>query len=118
MTDRGYSSIQNVQKLLDQDLRFIQGVYLSEDALKRHFDRYAESLRDLRFFNTKLDVYARTLEEPWTQSSKVGDFPTKIWLHLYRFPSVDETSRVELARHADRLIESKAKGIRIDDEQG
>ena len=116
VTDRGYSSIQNVQKLLNQDLRFIQGVYLSEDALKRHFDRYAESLRDLRFFNTKLDVYARTLEEPWTQSSKVGAFPTKIWLHLYRFPSVDETSRVELARHADRLIESKAKGIRIDDE--
>ena len=115
VTDRGYSSILNVQKSLDLELRFVQGVYVSEDAIKQSFDRYADSLRDLRFYNSKLDVYARTLQEPWTQSCKGGAAPVKVWLHLYRFPSTDETTRVQLAAQADRLLECKAKGVRIDD---
>ena len=115
VTDRGCSTILNGQKSLDLDLRFVQGVCVSEDAIKQNLDRYADSLRDLRFYNSKLDVYARTLEAPWAQSCEVGAAPLKVWLHLYRFPSTDETTRVQLAAQADRLLDCKAKGVSIDD---
>lgn len=39
VTDRGFSSLLNVQKMLNMDLRFIQGVRITKDALKHDLDR-------------------------------------------------------------------------------
>lgn len=35
VTDRGYCSLLNVQKMLKLKLKFIQGVRLTEDSIKR-----------------------------------------------------------------------------------
>lgn len=42
VTDRGYCSLLNVQKMLNLNLKFIQGVRLTEDSIKRNLDRYRE----------------------------------------------------------------------------
>ena len=38
VTDRGYSSLQNVQKMINLELKFIQDVLIVEDVMKFRFD--------------------------------------------------------------------------------
>ena len=50
VTDRGYQSLINIQKQIDLEVKFIQGIRLSEDIVKRSFDRYDASLHNQRFY--------------------------------------------------------------------
>lgn len=52
VTDRGYQSLINIQKQIDLEVKFIQGIRLSEDIVKRSFDRYDASLHNQRFYDT------------------------------------------------------------------
>ena len=69
-TDRGYSSVLNVQKQLNCDLKFLTGVKLSEDTTKKYIDKYRSSLSNPAFLNGELGVYARTtpIVEKWTST--------------------------------------------------
>ena len=60
VTDHGYSSMQNVQKQLNCGLKFLTGFKLSEDAIRRQFDKYGESLRIMAFLNGGMGIYARS----------------------------------------------------------
>ena len=44
VTDRGYSSVMNIQKQIDCKLRFLTGTRLSEDSVKKLIDKYRSSL--------------------------------------------------------------------------
>ncbi len=117
VTDRGYSSILNVKKELDLDLRFIQGVNLIEDAIKKNFDRYRASLNHADFFNPEFGAYARTVEEPWTQSVVAGECPKKVWLHLYRYTGKDEVYKNILTEQTDRVISMKTRNEYVPAEE-
>lgn len=116
VTDRGYSSILNVKKEIDLDLRFIQGVNLIEGAIKKNFDRYRSALNHTDFYNPKFGAYARTVAEPWTQSVAAGECPKTVWLHLYRYSGKDEEYKNMLAEQADRIISLKEKNEFIPSE--
>lgn len=109
ITDRGYSSIWNIQKMINLELQFIQGVRTIEDSVKTLFDKHMASLRSGAFFDSKLEVFARTVDEPWEQNSDSGRLAKKVCLHLYRFPGGDERAYVRLLKEVDEIIELKSQ---------
>ena len=70
VTDRGYQSLINIQKQIDLEVKFIQGIRLSEDIVKRSFDRYDASLHNQRFYDTAERVYAHSATEAWNHKEK------------------------------------------------
>ena len=48
VTDRGYSSLLNVQKMINPDINFIQGVRLIEDRMKARINEWHDALRSER----------------------------------------------------------------------
>jgi transposase, IS4 family protein len=116
VTDRGYSSILNVQKMLNMELRFVQGVRVLEDTIKRDIVKYDESLRDIAFYDSDLDVYARTVEEPWQQNTGTNQLTKHIKVHLMRFPCKTEESITQLVKAVDKVIRRKEDGKTVSSE--
>ena len=44
VTDRGYQSIYNIQRLLDIEINYVCGVPLTEESVKQLFERYKSTL--------------------------------------------------------------------------
>ena len=65
VTDRGYSSLLNVQKMINLDINFIQGVRLIEDSMKARIDEWHDAFRDVAFYDSSIGAYARSTTEPW-----------------------------------------------------
>ena len=116
VTDRGYGSLYNVQKMLDLELRFIQGVRRAEDSVLRALDRYSASLRDVSFYNPRLEVYARTIKEDWTRNTDFGPVGKPVYVHLYRFPGGDELEMKQLAARIEDLLDILNEGGRRPDD--
>lgn len=110
VTDRGYCSLLNVQKMLNLNLKFIQGVRLTEDSIKRNLDRYREALRDVSFYDADLNVYARSIKEPWTQNADTGRVYCDVFQHLYRFPGEDEAAMRSIVTEVNAVLDTLAKG--------
>ena len=70
VTDRGYSSIMNLQSLFNTDVSFVAGVPIVEKGLKDKFAKFREALCDLAFYNSEYDVYCRTIKEDWKQTQR------------------------------------------------
>lgn len=51
--DRGYSSLLNVQKLINQEIKFVQGVRLVESAIRDKIDAYNKSLHNVAFYDAE-----------------------------------------------------------------
>ena len=110
VTDRGYSSLLNVQKMLNLDLRFIQGVRVTEDSIKQNLDRYREALHDVSFNNSDLNVYARSIKEQWSQNTEAGRLYCNVFQHLYRFPGEDELEMRKIVTDVNAVLGLLAKG--------
>lgn len=52
VTDRGYSSWR-ISRMINLDLKYLQGVRFVEDSLKQNFERHKESLRKNAFSAAK-----------------------------------------------------------------
>lgn len=105
--DRGYSSLLNVQKLINQEIKFVQGVRLVEGAIRDKFDAYSESLRNVAFYDAECGVYARTYEEPWKQDTDSGQVTQKVFVHLYRYPGEDEAAMADIVRKVEEVLKAK-----------
>ena len=44
VTDRGYSSLWNIQKMINLEMKYIQGVKVTEDSIKNEYDKARASL--------------------------------------------------------------------------
>lgn len=111
VTDRGYSSIRNIQKMLNLEIGFIQGVRIVEDSLKREFDKYRESLGNIAFYNPALAAYSRSTSELWTEDCEYGRLTLNLNLHLYRFPGKDEEERIGLVAKAEEILALKQANL-------
>ena len=116
VSDRGYSSLMNIQKMLDLEMKFVQGVRLTEDVIKSKFDTYRDSLRDVSFYDSATGVFARTTKEPWLQNISNGTLNRDVYVHLYRFPGVDEAEMASLVKNADQILKLKADGKEVPPE--
>lgn len=116
VSDRGYSSLMNIQKMIDLEMKFVQGVRLTEDAIKSKFDTYHDSLRDVNFYDSETGVFARTTKEPWLQNISNGTLNRTVYVHLYRFPGVDEAEMAYLVKKADQILKHKANSKEVPPE--
>lgn len=90
VTDRGYQSLMNIQKQINLEVKFVQGIRLNEDIVKRSFDRYDAALHNQRCYDTTERMYAHSTTEAWQQYIDNGAQNNSLYLHLYRFPQADE----------------------------
>ena len=116
VSDRGYSSLMNIQKMIDLEMKFVQGVRLTEDAIKSKFDTYHDSLRDVNFYDSETGVFARTTKEPWLQNISNGTLNRTVYVHLYRFPGVDEAEMASLVKKAEQILKHKANSKEVPPE--
>jgi len=115
VTDRGYSSMQNVQKQLNCGLKFLTGIRLSEDSIKRQFDKYEESLRDQAFLSGGMNVYARSAEpERWTSYGDDMRIEHSVHVHLYRNPSLAADQSLSFQCDIEELLKAKNSGRAVD----
>ncbi len=115
ITDRHYSSLVKVQKLLNLEFEFIQGVRIVEEAVKKAIDTNQESLNSYHVYNSKLKVNATTLKESGTQDSDMGGVTKSVYLHLYRYDN-EKAHRLKLIEKVDTAVEELNNGKRLMDD--
>lgn len=107
VTDRGYSSLENVQKMINLDIRYLQGVRYSEDSLKRKFAKHRDSLCKNAFYSSKEKAFAYTETEPWTQNIESGRLRFDTYIHLYRLVGHEDETAQLISENADAIIRLK-----------
>lgn len=113
VTDRGYSSLMNVQKRLNFELSFLQGVRLGEDSINRAFERHLDSLKNGAFYDGELGVCAYSCTEDWQQNSTSGRLNVRVKLHLYRRDKVFDEQRVLIWENAQEICRLLKEGRRV-----
>ena len=114
VTDRGYSSIMNLQSLFNTDVSFVAGVPIVEKGLKDKFAKFREALCDLAFYNSEYDVYCRTIKEDWKQNTEGGSIDRTCFVHLYRFPKIALSQQKQLLKKVDKALDKKRSGRVVD----
>lgn len=114
VTDRGYSSIVNLQSLFNTDVSFVAGVPIVEKGLKDKFAKFREALCDLAFYNSEYDVYCRTIKEDWKQNTEGGSIDRTCFVHLYRFPEIALSQQKQLLKKVDKALDKKRSGRVVD----
>ncbi len=114
VTDRGYSSLMNLQNLFNTDVSFVAGVPIVEKGLKDKFTKFREALCDLAFYNSEYDVYCRTIKEDWKQNTEAGSVNRDCFVHLYRFPEIALSQQKQLLKKIDKVLDKKRDGKLVD----
>ena len=113
VTDRGYNSLINVQKMINIDLSFVQGVKRQEDVIKRAFKKHRVSLMNGAFYNGHLRASAFTYKAEWEQSQ----IKCPVYVHLYRLDERYEQQRALIWENVAEMIELKQRQERVPSDQ-
>ena len=113
VTDRGYQSIYNIQRLLDIEINYVCGVPLTEESVKQLFERYKSSLRNPAFLNGRLKVAARTSKELWEKATDSGPLHLSTSLHLYKYPELAAQQAISLHQKIEEVLEKKNSGEKL-----
>lgn len=114
VTDRGYSSLLNLQNLFNTDVSFVAGVPIVEKGLKDKFAKFREALCDFAFYNSEYDVYCRTIKENWKQNTEGGSIDRTCFVHLYRFPEIALSQQKQLLKKVDKVLDKKRSRQVVD----
>lgn len=112
-TDACQNSLINVQKMINIDLSFVQGVKRQEDVIKRAFKRHHASLMNGAFYNGRLRASAFTYKEEWEQ----GQVKCPVYVHLYRLDERYEQQRALIWENVAEMIELKQRQERVPSDQ-
>ena len=113
VTDRGYQSICNIQRLLDIEINYVCGVPLTEESVKQLFERYKSSLSNPAFLNGRLKVAARTSKELWEKATDSGPLHLSTSLHLYKYPELAAHQAISLHQKIEEVLEKKNSGEKL-----
>lgn len=113
VTDRGYQSICNIQRLLDIEINYVCGVPLTEESVKQLFERYKSSLSNPAFLNGRLKVAARTSKELWEKATDSGPLHLSTSLHLYKYPELAAQQAIFLHQKIEEVLEKKNSGEKL-----
>lgn len=113
VTDRGYQSIYNIQRLLDIEINYVCGVPLTEESVKQLFEKYKSSLSNPAFLNGRLKVAARTTEELWAKATDFGPLRLSTSLHLYKYPELAAQQAISLHQRVEEVLEKKNGGEKV-----
>lgn len=114
VTDRGYQSIYNIQRLLDIEINYVCGVPLTEESVKQLFERYKSSLSNPAFLNGRLKVAARTSKELCEKATDSGPLHLSTSLHLYKYPELAAQQAISLHQKIEEVLEKKNSGEKLD----
>ena len=113
VTDQGYQSICNIQRLLDIEINYVCGVPLTEESVKQLFERYKSSLSNPAFLNGRLKVAARTSKELWEKATDSGPLHLSTSLHLYKYPELAAQQAISLHQKIEEVPEKKNSGEKL-----
>ena len=113
VTDRGYQSIYNIQRLLDIEINYVCGVPLTEESVKQLFERYKSSLSNPAFLNGRLKVAARTSKELWEKATDSGPLHLSTSQHLYKYPELAAQQAISLHQKIEEVLEKKNSGEKL-----
>lgn len=113
VTDQGYQSIYNIQRLLDIEINYVCGVPLTEESVKQLFERYKSSLSNPAFLNGRLKVAARTSKELWEKATDSGPLHLSTSLHLYKYPELAAQQAISLHQKIEEVPEKKNSGEKL-----
>ena len=113
VTDRGYQSICNIQRLLYIEINYVCGVPLTEESVKQLFERYKSSLSNPAFLNGRLKVAARTSKELWEKATDSGPLHLSTSLHLYKYPELAAQQAISLHQKIEEVLEKKNSGEKL-----
>ena len=113
VTDQGYLSIYNIQRLLDIEINYVCGVPLTEESVKQLFERYKSSLSNPAFLNGRLKVAARTSKELWEKATDSGPLHLSTSLHLYKYPELAAQQAISLHQKIEEVLEKKNSGEKL-----
>lgn len=113
VTDRGYQSIYNIQRLLDIEINYVCGVPLTEESVKQLFERYKSSLSNPAFLNGRQKVAARTSKELWEKATDSGPLHLSTSLHLYKYPELAAQQAISLHQKIEEVLEKKNSGEKL-----
>lgn len=113
VTDRGYQSICNIQRLLDIEINYVCGVPLTEESVKQLFERYKSSLSNPAFLNGRLKVAARTSKELCEKATDSGPLHLSTSLHLYKYPELAAQQAISLHQKIEEVLEKKNSGEKL-----
>ena len=113
VTDRGYQSIYNIQRLLDIEINYVCGVPFTEESVKQLFERYKSSLSNPAFLNGRLKVAARTSKELWEKATDSGPLHLSTSLHLYKYPELAAQQAISLHQKIEEVLEKKNSGEKL-----
>ena len=113
VTDRGYQSICNIQRLLDIEINYVCGVPLTEESVNQLFERYKSSLSNPAFLNGRLKVAARTSKELWEKATDSGPLHLSTSLHLYKYPELAAQQAISLHQKIEEVLEKKNSGEKL-----
>lgn len=113
VTDQGYQSIYNIQRLLDIEINYVCGVLLTEESVKQLFERYKSSLSNSAFLNGRLKVAARTSKELWEKATDSGPLHLSTSLHLYKYPELAAQQAISLHQKIEEVLEKKNSGEKL-----
>ena len=113
VTDRGYQSIYNIQRLLDIEINYVCGIPLTEESVKQLFERYKSSLSNPAFLNGRLKVAARTSKELWEKATDSGPLHLSTSLHLYKYPELAAQQAISLHQKIEEVLEKKNSGEKL-----
>ena len=114
VTDRGYESLYNIQRMLNLDLQYVAGVPLVEKGIVDQLKKYHASLRDIAFLNGTLGVSARTVKEHWQAETDCGSLLKETDLHLYSYPDRAAFESKQLLAKIEKMIKAKNEGKSVD----
>ena len=113
VTDQGYQSIYNIQRLLDIEINYVCGVPLTEESVKQLLERYKSSLSNPAFLNGRLKVAARTSKELWEKATDSGPLHLSTSLHLYKYPELAAQQAISLHQKIEEVLEKKNSGEKL-----
>ena len=113
VTDQGYQSIYNIQRLLDIEINYVCGVPLTEESVKQLFERYKSSLSNPAFLNGRLKVAVRTSKELWEKATDSGPLHLSTSLHLYKYPELAAQQAISLHQKIEEVLEKKNSGEKL-----
>ena len=118
VADRGYKSVYNTQRLINEQISFVQGLPLDGDCVRKAIRKHRAKLYEKRYYQPSAGCSVCTPNdaEKWARSTETGTVDARVFLHLYYSESVSADETHALASKIESLCETMNEGKKPDPE--
>ena len=111
VTDRGYKSSFNIQAMIDAGVRFVQGLRIDEECIKKKFVKHKDALRGNANYLSDWGYATVTLskdeDEVWKKRTESGSVDVRLKTHLYFSDDLALQAKKALLLKVDEIIKAK-----------